>query len=292
MNTPLKPFAGQPQEWLGPHGGRLGRFSRAGGTPLLALKNLDVAIGGRDVVRGLSLNLHPGERLVVLGRNGAGKSTLLHVLAGLCAPRSGEVLLDGLPYAARTPRAAARLRGLLTQHPGDAFASTVLETVLCGRHPHLSRFAWESVEDQRIAHAVLAEVGLEGYAGRDLQSLSGGERQRVALAVLLAQSPRLYLLDEPLTHLDLNHQIALLQRMSAETRAEGRQAATITVLHDINLAARHADRALLLFGKGEFELGPAGEMFTAERLSRLYGHPLHAIGQGGAAWFVPEMETR
>ncbi|MBI5329830.1 MAG: ABC transporter ATP-binding protein [Betaproteobacteria bacterium] len=280
--------------------------------PLLSLENLHVAIGGRDVVRDLHLDLHPGERLVVLGQNGVGKSTLLHVLAGLMPPQAGEILLDARPYAALSsrspgrpkndlaptgggsgvrargtlsPRAAARLRGLLTQHPGDAFASSVLETVLCGRHPHLARFAWEGDEDRRIAQEALAQVGLADYAGRELQNLSGGERQRVALAVLLAQSPRLYLLDEPLTHLDLHHQIALLDLMSRQAR----EAATITVLHDVNLAARHADRALLLFGDGAFELGPAALMFTAERLSRLYGHPLRALRDDEATWFVPEM---
>ncbi len=256
-------------------------------TPLLSARHLDVAIAGRPLVRGLDLDLQPGERLAILGRNGVGKTTLLHTLAGLLAPAAGTLALDGRSYADLGPRAAARLRGLLPQRQGDAFAAGVLETVLIGRHPHLDRWAWESEADHALARQALADVGLAGYAGRAIHTLSGGERQRVAIAALLVQQPRVYLLDEPLAHLDLNHQIAMLELICRRAREEN--AALIMVLHDVNLAACFSDRALLLHGEGGYELGPSATVLDAQRLSRLYGHPLRVVMDGQRRWLVPEV---
>jgi iron complex transport system ATP-binding protein len=256
-------------------------------TPLLATRDLAVSIGGQQVVRGLDLALAPGQRLVLLGRNGIGKTTLLHTLAGLRAADAGEVKLAGDSYVTLRPRCAALLRGLLPQHQGDAFAASVLETVLVGRHPHLSRWEWEGAADTQLAHGALAEVGLAGLAARSIQTLSGGERQRVALATLLVQQPRVYLLDEPLAHLDLNHQIAMLELLSRRVREAA--AALVMVLHDVNLAAHFSDQALLLHGDGEYALGDSEAVLDAARLSRLYGHPLRVIEDGERRWFVPEV---
>ena len=256
-------------------------------TALLACRDLAVSIAGKAVVRGLDLALRPGERLAILGRNGVGKTTLLHTLAGLLRPAAGAIELDGHPYAALGPHGAARLRGLLPQHQGDAFSASVLETVLVGRHPHLARWDWESEVDERLARDALAAVGLGDLAARSIHTLSGGERQRVALATLLVQQPRVYLLDEPLAHLDLNHQIAMLELFSRRVRGDA--AALVMVLHDVNLAARYSDQALLLHGGGEHELGNSAAVLDAAALSRLYGHPLRVIGDGDQHWFVPEI---
>lgn len=255
-------------------------------TAILSARRLDVAIAGKAVVRGLDLDLKPGECLVVLGRNGVGKTTLLHTLAGLNPVQTGDLVLTGQAYAELGPRGAARLRGVLPQHQGDAFDASVVQTVLAGRHPHLSRWAWESEDDEALAREALAAVGLEGMARRAIHTLSGGERQRVAIAALLVQAPRLYLLDEPLAHLDLNHQVAALALFSRLARDSG--AAVIMALHDINLAARHADTALLLFGDGRFELGPAVQMLTAQRLGRLFGHPLKELRDDARIWLAPQ----
>lgn len=252
----------------------------------LKVEGLALGIGGRLLVRELGFELTAGERLAILGRNGAGKTTLLHCLAGLRAPDAGRIELCGAPIERFTPTQVAQRRGLLLQQQLDAFPSTVLETALIGRHPWLDRWSWEGVADEEIAREALRSVGLEALAAREVHTLSGGERQRLAIATLLTQGPQLALLDEPLAHLDLNHQVAVLDLFSRRARDSG--LAVTMVLHDINLALRHADRALLLFDDGSHLIGPAAEVMRTETLSRLYGHPLREIGDGASHYLVPE----
>jgi iron complex transport system ATP-binding protein len=254
-------------------------------TRLLEARALDVAIGDRTLCRGLDWRVMPGESWAILGRNGAGKSTLLTTLAGLRAPSGGSIAIDGKPAAASSPRELALVRGYLPQQSHDPFASTVLETVLVGRHPHLGRWDWESAADRRIAESALAEVGLAGFGDRDVQTLSGGERQRLGIAALLTQEPKLFLLDEPLAHLDLNHQVSQMELL-AQRAAHG--AAVVAVLHDPGFAARYCSHALLLFGDGEWRAGPVGEVVSAENLSRLYQHPLRQLPGAPYPVFIPE----
>jgi len=255
-------------------------------SPLLETRQLTVGIGNRIFCRALDLKLHAGERLAILGRNGAGKSTLLSVLAGLRTPQSGEVLVKGESYATLGARKSALIRGWLPQTRGDAFASTVLETALVGRHPHLDRWGWESEKDAQIAREALAAVDLADMEQRDIQTLSGGERQRLAIASLLAQAPQLFLLDEPIAHLDLKHQMAMLELFAGAARDCG--AALAMVLHEPALAYRFCDRALLIHGDGFCESGAATDMLTVERLSALYQYPLQAMECDGRVSFVPK----
>lgn len=243
--------------------------------PILQTRGLAVSVGLHKVCLSLDLDLVPGSRLAILGRNGAGKSTLLAALAGLRTPDAGSLHLCGRTYAELGLREAARLRGWLGQERSDPFAHTVMETVLAGRHPHLSRWAWESEEDLAIARQALAAVGLAGFEAREIHTLSGGERQRVAIAALLAQAPRLYLLDEPLAHLDLNHQMATLELLTHLAREDG--VALALVLHDPNLALRFCDQAVLLYGDSRHRVGPVEEMLDPALLSDLYGHPLRRV---------------
>lgn len=249
---------------------------------ILQARHLAVSVGLHKVCLDLDLDLAPGSRLAILGRNGAGKSTLLAALAGLHRPDSGTLLLDGKSYAEHGLHAAARLRGWLGQHQSDPFASTVLETVLTGRHPHIERWGWESDGDARIARDALAATGLAGMEDREIHTLSGGERQRVAIATLLAQSPRLYLLDEPLAHLDLNHQIATLELITGRARDTG--VAVVMVLHDPNFALRYCDQVLFLYGDSRHVAGPAVDILNAAMLSKLYDYPLRRVEN----FFVPE----
>lgn len=252
---------------------------------LLAAERLTVRVGRRDVCRALDFTVQAGDTVVILGRNGAGKTTLLHTLAGLRKAADGSVALSGRPYAAWPPGREARLRGLLAQSQPDFFNATVLETALVGRHPYLGRWDWESAGDEAIAIDALARMGLAGFAERQVPTLSGGERQRLAIATLLVQQPGLYLLDEPLSHLDLHHQVAVLEHFRG-LAAEG--AGVAMVLHDINLSIRYASHVLLLDGNGGHVFGPAAEVLTAPRLSAAFGHPLRAVADGDHVLFVPQ----
>lgn len=240
---------------------------------------------GRTLVEGLSVEFKPGEIWAVLGRNGSGKSTLLHVLAGLAKPRSGTVMLDDAPVASMHPRALALRMGILLQEESREFWGSVRDYVLLGRYPHArSPFGW-SIDDDDIAAAEMRGLHLDGDPDRAYASLSGGERQRARAAALLSQRPQAYLLDEPLQHLDLPHQVALLDRLAEEAR--NRDALVILVLHDLFLASRYCDRCLLLYGDGRYLAGPAGEALTHSRLGELYGFPLVAVEAGADRLFVP-----
>lgn len=253
-------------------------------TPLLT-RGLHVSIAGLPICQELNWQVDKGRHWAILGRNGAGKSTLLHTLAGLRQADRGDVHIDGQALASTPLRELARKRGILPQRQLDPFAATVLETALVGRHPHLGRWDWETAEDHRIALAALSTLGLTDYRQRDVLTLSGGERQRLAIAQLLTQQPALLLLDEPLTHLDLHHQVAVMALMRAEA---DKGAAVVSVLHDPGFAARYCDHALLLFGTGAWLAGPTTEVLTPANLSCLYGHTLHELTDtGGQRWFVP-----
>jgi iron complex transport system ATP-binding protein len=251
---------------------------------ILSAQGLEVAIAGIVVCRELDFSVAPGECWAILGRNGAGKTTLLHTLAGLRAPISGAIALDGRPLATMPAREVARIRGLLTQDDSDAFGATVLETAMIGRHPHLSRWQWESGEDLRIAREALVSMDLAGAEQRDVRTLSGGERRRAALAALLTQQPRLMLLDEPSSHLDLAHQLGVLRRLTALARDQ--RSALIMVLHDVNLARRFCDHVLML-DRGVAVAGSAAELLTAKRLSEIYGVALKTLSEGEERYFVP-----
>lgn len=253
---------------------------------LLETRQLAVDVGGKRVIDRLDLSLHAGERLAILGRNGAGKSTLLSTLAGLRPSSAGVVMLDAEDLALTPPHQAALRRAWLGQFQSDPFGSTVLETTLTGRHPHLGRWAWESRQDAEIARAALKSVGLDGMETRQIHTLSGGERQRLAIATLLTQAAPLYLLDEPLSHLDLNHQMAVLELFAETARNDG--AGVIMVLHDPALAHRFCDRALLVHGDGRTELGTVDTILTAEKLSQLYGYGLRQLEDRGHRCFIPE----
>ncbi|WP_417069427.1 ABC transporter ATP-binding protein [Niveibacterium terrae] len=253
-------------------------------SPLLAAGNISVGIGSICAVRDASFSLAPGDRLAVLGRNGVGKSTLLAALAGLHPLMAGAVRCAERELSAWKPEALARLRAWLPQHPEDAFASSVLEAVLVGRHPWMGRFAWEGDEELKIAREALRAMDLSGFEGRNVLTLSGGERQRVALATVLTQTPSLYLLDEPLTHLDLSSQVAVLEHFAG---LAARGAAVVIVEHDLNLALSWANRVLLLLGNGEWEEGSCAEIATTGKLSRALGHPLRCLDDRGRSVFLP-----
>jgi iron complex transport system ATP-binding protein len=249
----------------------------------LAADDISVRAGARCLVTALSAQFASGEMVAILGRNGAGKTLTLHTLAGLRPPAVGGIFLDGVPLPRLGRRPIALRLGLLPQDLEDAFVASALETVLIGRHPHLALWQWETADDERIARDALAAVGMTDFAARRTDTLSGGEQRRVAVASLLAQQPAIFLLDEPTNHLDPHHQLAVLG-LFRQLADSGRT--VITTLHDPTLAARFADRALLLFGDGRWSLGPVAAALTSATLSELYVTPMIELGHHSGRVFV------
>jgi iron complex transport system ATP-binding protein len=249
----------------------------------LEAHGVTVAVGARVLVEQLEIELDPGDLLVILGRNGTGKTMLLHTLAGLRAPAAGEVRLDARPISGLGRRERATRLGLLLQSHEDSFPLSVLDAVLVGRHPHLGFWQWEGAADRAIARAALAAVDLAGIEARAVTTLSGGERRRLAIAALLAQEPDVCLLDEPLNHLDPQHQIGVLAHFAGLARAGRAVAAS---MHDPNLAARFGTQALLLHGDGRWLAGDAAGVLTAPNLSALYRTPIVQVPCALGAVFV------
>jgi len=253
---------------------------------LFEVQDLVLGVNGRTLVRDFSFRLGAGEVWCMLGPNGVGKSTFLHTAVGLREPQGGVLRLAGKPLADWPADEAARQRSFLPQTFHDAFSASVLECVMLGRHPYLSRWQWEGEEECDIALAALQAVDLAGFERRDLLTLSGGERQRVALAALLAQDAPLFLLDEPVSHLDLHHQIMVLAHLGELARTRGK--GVLFTVHDLNLAARFATHALLLTPQGAVRQGPIREVMNEAALRGAFGHRVTRIEAAGRTLFVPE----
>ncbi len=253
---------------------------------LLQAHNLSLEIAGRTLCADLTVSFDAGQNWVILGANGSGKTTLLHTLAGLRPADAGHISLDNTDIQRMPHRQRARRVGVLFQDFETAFPATVLETVLTGRYPRLARWQWEGAEDYRVAHAALEAVGLADFAPRSLATLSGGERRRVEIAALLAQDSPICLLDEPTNHLDLRHQVQILNQLFERAHRPGHL--NISVLHDVNLAARFGTHGILLFDNGECFHGPLPEMLQRPYLERLYHCRLREINADGARWFLPD----
>jgi iron complex transport system ATP-binding protein len=252
---------------------------------LLEVEALRVGVGGRTLIDAVSFTVRPGEVWCVLGANGAGKTLLLHTLAGLRPQDGGAIALAGRRLAQWRFEDAARVRAFLPQFNTHAFPITVADAVAMGRHPYLSRWAWEGEDDAAHADRALADVGLDALARRDVTTLSGGERQRVAIATLLAQDTPLMLLDEPIAHLDLRYQLRVLDHLAALGR---RDRGIVLSIHDLTLARRCATHALLLRGEGRADVGRIEDVMTDEALSDAFACRVERVDAGGRALYVAQ----
>jgi len=233
----------------------------------LVAEGVRYSAGASRLLDDVSVAVIPGEVLAVVGPNGAGKSTLLRVLAGDLAPQAGRVLLDGRAIGELRAGELARLRAVLPQQSLLQFAFTVREVVQFGRYPRDDG----PERDALVVGQALRAAEVEALSERIYPTLSGGEQARVQYARVLAQEARYLLLDEPTAALDIRHQ-ELVLRVARRQTAAG--IGVLAILHDLNLAAAHADRIVLLSRGRVAAAGTPWEVFTSERLSAAFEHPI------------------
>jgi iron complex transport system ATP-binding protein len=256
---------------------------------LLETKNFSVKIAQQVICHDLNLQIKPGETWGILGPNGSGKTTLLHALANLHPRLHGDILLKNKNILALSSKEIATQIGILFQTTQDTFPQSVFEYCLQGRYPHLSYFGWENKEDHDIAREALTIMALDNKLTQSIQTLSGGERRRLSIAQLLTQAPFIYVLDEPINHLDMDYQIKILNHFKTLTLQHHKS--VILSLHDINLAYHYCDQIIMLWGDGTILQGTPDVVLTTENLSQLYQHPLQALCINRQPWWVPVLST-
>lgn len=236
-------------------------------------------------LRDVSMRLDPGELLVVAGPNGSGKSTLFRALLGMVELTSGEVQVTGTPVQRWKREALAQLVGAVPQREEPVFPQRVRDAVMLGRWARLGALAPVTAADRRAVEAAMARTGLESLAGRSTDTLSGGEWQRVRLARALAGEPKILLLDEPGTALDLANEMVMLE-MLRQLANDG--IGVLAITHHLNAAAQYADRLLLLDNGTVAAEGRPVEVLTSELVSRVFGWPV-AVQQleNGAPHLLP-----
>ena len=234
----------------------------------LAAEGLRLAYDDRVVVDGLDLTLTDGSFTAIVGPNGCGKSTLLRALGRLLRPAAGQVLLDGRSIARTPTREVARVLGLLPQTPVAPAGLTVADLVARGRHPHQSWLRQWSREDEAVVAEALAWTDMGDLGDRPVDELSGGQRQRAWISMALAQETDLLLLDEPTTYLDLSHQIDVLELVARLHTERGRT--VVVVLHDLNLAARYAERLVAMRDGELVASGTPHEVLTEQLLADVF----------------------
>ena len=252
---------------------------------LLSVKNLSISIANKKVCDSLTISFEAGQIWGVLGCNGIGKTTLLHTLCHLRIEYEGDVFIKNENIRQMKRKDIARQIGIQLQHSEDPFPSTVLDTVLTGRHPYISNWQWEDEKDLEKAKAALDVVELTELTERAVNNLSGGERQRVTLATLITQNPEIFLLDEPNSHLDLHYQIKLLKHFADYAKTHNHL--LIMSLHDINLAVRFCTHVLMLTGDGGEISGPVDQVLTAENLTRTFKHPINELMDSDKKIYIP-----
>jgi iron complex transport system ATP-binding protein len=240
---------------------------------MLEAGDITFRVGARALLSGVSVKFKPGGLHLVIGPNGAGKSTLIKVLARLLRPHAGEVLYEGADVGRASEADLAKRRAVLSQAVEVAFPLSVREVVMMGRHPHFGSSPGPS--DEKIVDELMEFFDVTEFAERNYQTLSGGERQRVNFARVLAQlwragaSCRYLFLDEPLTFLDIRHQIEFMKKVRAF--ADAPDVVTVGVVHDLNLAARFADQIVLLDRGRVVANGTPAEVLTAEHIRDVFG---------------------
>ena len=238
-------------------------------TPILDVDAVTLVLGGRTIVTDASLSLGAGERLALVGPNGAGKSTLLRALTGALEPQRGSVTLRGEQIRALDRKTVARSIAVVPELAQLPFAMTVREVVALGRLPHDPPLRGSREVDDDAVEAAIERVGVSDLAERDARRLSMGERQLVFVAVALAQTAPILVLDEPTAHLDIRHQVEIMELLVDLNERDG--TTIVAVLHDLILAAHFFPRVVVMDGGRIVDDGPPSSALDASSIRNVFG---------------------
>ena len=236
---------------------------------VLDVQNLEGGYGNKTIVEHVTLTLNQGEWLSILGANGSGKSTLLRLFGRILSPQQGAILLSGNDIQTLSSTAIARQLALLPQQQTLPASLNVYQLVSLGRSPHQPWWQWDlTTQDRDQIEQALAWTDMNQYRHEPVSALSGGQRQRAFLALALAQQPRVLLLDEPTTYLDIHYQLQLLALLKQLNQQK--HLAIITVLHDINLAARYSDRLAFMRTGKLWAIGSVAATLTPDIMNQIF----------------------
>lgn len=235
---------------------------------LLKIENVRGGYYRQDVVKEISIAVKQGESLGIIGPNGSGKTTLLRLATRVLHPKSGLIYFKGRNIFQMNLKEFCRKIAFVSQDISTNFSFTVAEIVLMGRIPHLKRLQFEAKKDIAIAEEALALTDLLSLRDKRIDELSAGERQRVIIARALTQEPELLFLDEPTSHLDIGHQIQILDLLRKLNRHSG--LTIVMILHDLNLAGAYCNRIALLNNGALYKQGPPEEVLTYQNIEAVY----------------------
>lgn len=254
----------------------------------LEARHISYAAGTREILHDVSV-CFTGGLTALLGPNGAGKTTFLRTLSGFLTPASGEVLLDDVNLRKITIRDRARKIAVVAQNERFEYDFTVLDLVLMGRVPWKRSLEGDNQEDRKIAQTALQDAGISGLAGQSVLTLSGGERQRMTIARAFCQQTPVLLLDEPVSALDIRHQVGILEAVRRYVTQKG--LLCIIVLHDLNLAAHYADRLILMKDGRITEDGDADSVLRQDILEAVYETDVRILRDDEELFVLPKMHS-
>ena len=246
------------------------------------VRDLAVHIGSTAILHNINLAFNEGQVTALLGHNGSGKSTLLKTLARQIPASAGDVTLKGKAAKSLGARAFARIVGYLPQHPPGTDGLTVRELIALGRYPWRGPLGRYSDADYALIDQAIADTDLKPFEHRSVDTLSGGERQRAWIAMLLAQQTRCLLLDEPISALDVKHQVETLRLV--QRLARQRELTVIVVLHDVDLASRFCDRLVALKAGQVVADGTPAEIMDSRILESIYSVPMGVMERAPGQW--------